>query len=49
MSVLREEILRDKAAKWLYENAKIEFVEASAAKAEKDGEEAPAEAEETAE
>ena len=39
MATLREEILRDKAAKWLYENAKIEFTAEAAAEAE----EAPAE------
>lgn len=47
MSVLREEILRDKAAKWLYENAKIEFVEGE--KAEEAPAEEPAEAEEAEE
>jgi len=46
MSVLREEILRDKAAKWLYENAKIEF---TGADAEAVAEEAVAEPEAAAE
>ena len=47
ISVLREEILRDKAAKWLYENAEVEYIDAS--EETEEAEEADAESEPEAE